>query len=109
MNTLAGNRWILVLVLPFLLVALAPTGGVTTDPEIRHDRQQCRFQSHPRYSDYSSELPHTSGVLRRTRARSWWVTAARNYLFSRYSAIPGLQVRLDHLCLPAVRPCRPTM
>ena len=84
----------LVLVVAVLLVGFAPNSPVTTDPEI----SAILTNVNP------NNIFNTAQTLQNFRTRqacsdvagpNQGVTPARDYLFARYSAIPGLQVRLD--------------
>jgi hypothetical protein len=84
----------LVLVIAVFLVGFAPGGAITTDPEI----------SAILTSINSNNILNTAQAMQNFRTRqscsdvagtNQGVTPARDYLFARYSAIPGLQVRLD--------------
>ncbi len=85
---------LLLIVLPLILFSLAPSSAVPTDPEIRAILSQVD----------SSRILDTATTLQNFRTRQacsdqpepgHGVTAARDYIFRQYSAIPGLQVRLD--------------
>src|SRR5262250_2002075 len=77
------------------LVGFAPSNTITTDPEISTIISQVD----------SNRILNTATTLQNFGTRQscstqlagsgQGVTAARNFLFSQYSAIPGLQVRLD--------------
>jgi hypothetical protein len=84
----------LVLVVAVLLVGFAPNSSPTTDAEISAILSNIN----------PSNIFNTAQTLQNFRTRqscsdvagpNRGVTAARDYLFARYSAIPGLQVRLD--------------
>ena len=84
----------LVLVLAALLVAFSPNSTPTTDPEISAILSNIN----------PSNIFNTAQTLQNFRTRqscsdiagpNQGVTPARDYLFAQYSAIPGLQVRLD--------------
>src|SRR5215831_19981078 len=76
------------------LVGFAPSNSVTTDPEISAIISQVdstrilntatTLQNFGTRQSCSTQLPSGQGV-----------SAARDFLFSQYSAIPGLEVRLD--------------
>jgi hypothetical protein len=85
---------VLVVALPLVLVGFAPNSGVTTDPEI----SAILTNINP------NNIFNTAQTLQNFRTRqscsdvagpNQGVTPARDYLFAQYSAIPGLQVRLD--------------
>src|SRR5215467_2072241 len=77
------------------LVGFAPSNTITTDPEISSIISQVD----------SNRILNTATTLQNFGTRQscstqlagsgQGVTAARDFLFSQYSAIPGLQVRLD--------------
>ena len=85
----------LVLVIAVSLVGFAPgNGAITTDPEISAILTNIN----------SNNILNTAQAMQNFRTRqscsdvagtNQGVTPARDYLFARYSAIPGLQVRLD--------------
>jgi len=84
----------LVLVVAVLLVGFAPNSAVTTDPEIGAILTNIN----------PTNIFNTAQAMQNFRTRQacsdqpepgHGVTAARDYLFAHYSAIPGLQVRLD--------------
>src|SRR5215831_10089062 len=87
------------------LVGFAPSNSVTTDPEISTIISQVD----------SNRILNTATTLQNFGTRQscstqlagsgQGVTAARDFLFSQYSAIPGLQVRLD----PFVHPRCPNL
>ena len=82
------------------LVGFAPSNSVTTDPEISTIISQVD----------SNRILNTATTLQNFGTRQscstqpvvsgQGVTAARDFLFSQYSAIPGLQVRLDPFVHP---------
>ncbi|HEX8878829.1 MAG TPA: M28 family peptidase [Candidatus Acidoferrum sp.] len=82
------------------LVGFAPSNSVTTDPEISTIISQVE----------SNRILNTATTLQNFGTRQscstqlavsgQGVTAARDFLFSQYSAIPGLQVRLDPFVHP---------
>ena len=92
-------------VLAAALVGFAPSNSVTTDPEISTIISQVD----------SNRILNTATTLQKFGTRQSCstqlagsgrgVTAARDFLFSQYSAIPGLQVRLD----PFVHPRCPNL
>src|SRR5499425_1082166 len=91
---LIAGSFMLAIVLVFALVGFAPTASVTTDPEISSIVANVD----------SSRIAATAQTMQNFRTRQscsdqpepgHGVTAARDFLFSQYSAIPGLQVRLD--------------
>jgi hypothetical protein len=93
-RTLIHSSLVLVVVLPLVLVGFAANSGVTTDPEIS------AILTHVN----PNHIFNTAQTLQNFRTRqscsdvagpNQGVTAARDYLFAQYSAIPGLQVRLD--------------
>src|SRR5215472_3600535 len=89
------------------LVGFAPSNSVTTDPEISTIISQVD----------SNRILNTATTLQNFGTRQscstqlagsgQGVTAARDFLFSQYSAIPGLQVRLDPFMHPRC-PNQPT-
>src|SRR5262252_1784634 len=94
---LINGSWLLVGALAVVLVSLAPSvpnSGITTDPEISAIISQVdstrilntatTLQNFGTRQSCSTQLPSGQGV-----------SAARDFLFSQYSAIPGLEVRLD--------------
>src|SRR5215472_16973302 len=90
------------------LVGFAPSNSVTTDPEISTIISQVD----------SNRILNTATTLQNFGTRQscstqlavsgQGVTAARDFLFSQYSAIPGLQVRLDRFVHPRC-PNAPTL
>src|SRR6516162_4944514 len=92
-------------VLAVALVGFAPSNSVTTDPEISTIISQVD----------SNQILNTATTLQNFGTRQscstelagagQGVNAARDFLFSQYSAIPGLQVRLD----PFVHPRCPNL
>src|SRR5215469_15094676 len=94
---LINGSWLLVGALAVMLVSLAPSvpnSGITTDPDISAIISNVN----------SSNIFGTAQTLQNFRTRQscsdqpqpgQGVTAARDFLFSQYSAIKGLQVRLD--------------
>jgi hypothetical protein len=85
---------VLTLILAFVLVGVAPTAPVATDAEIASIVTQID----------PAQILATATAMQNFRTRQscsdqpepgHGVTAARDYLFKRYSAIPGLRVRLD--------------
>src|SRR5215467_10476877 len=82
------------------LVGFAPSNTITTDPEISSIISQVD----------SNRILNTATTLQNFGTRQscstqlagsgQGVTAARDFLFSQYSAIPGLQVRLDPFVHP---------
>lgn len=92
-RTLMISAVVLALALP-LLFGFPPSGSLTTDPEI----SAILAQIDP------SRIFDTAQTMQNFRTRqscsdiagpNQGVTAARDYLFAKYSSIPGLQVRLD--------------
>src|SRR5215470_16071498 len=87
-------------VLAVALVGFAPSNSVTTDPEISTIISQVD----------SNRILNTATTLQNFGTRQscstqlaesgQGVNAARDFLFSEYSAIPGLQVRLDSFVHP---------
>jgi len=93
-RTLINSGLLLVIAMPLMLVGFAPSSGVTTDPEIRAILSNVN----------PNNIFNTAQSLQNFRTRQscsdspapgQGVTAARDFLFAQYSAIPGLQVRLD--------------
>src|SRR5215469_14876175 len=91
---LINSSLLLVVALATLLVGFAPNTRITTDPEISAIISNVN----------SNNIFNTAQTLQNFRTRQSCsdqpqagrgVTAARDFLFSQYSAIPGLQVRLD--------------
>ena len=102
-RTLINGSLLLVVALAALLVGFAPNTGITTDPEISAIISNIN----------SNNIFNTAQALQNFGTRQSCsdqpqagrgVTPARDFLFSQYSAIPGLQVRLD----PFVHPRCPT-
>jgi hypothetical protein len=96
----------LAIVLVVALVGFAPSTGVTTDAEISAILSNVD----------SSRIQNTARTMQNFRTRQSCsdqpepghrVTAARDFLFSQYSSIPGLQVRLDPF-VPPTCPNSPT-
>lgn len=93
-GTLIKGSLLLVIALAVALVGFAPSNGITTDPEIRAIIGNIN----------SNNIFNTAQTLQNFRTRQscsdqpapgQGVTSARDFLYSQYSAIPGLQVRLD--------------
>ena len=91
---LIKSSLLLVVALAAMLVGFSPNTGVTTDPEISAIVSNIS----------SNNIFNTAQTLQNFGTRQSCsdepqpgrgVTAARDYLFTQYSAIPGLQVRLD--------------
>jgi hypothetical protein len=91
---LTNSSLMLVGVLTLVLVGLAPSSPVTTDPEITAIVNNVD----------SNRILDTATAMQNFRTRQscsdqpepgHGVTAARDFLFSQYRAIPGLRVRLD--------------
>jgi len=102
-QTLINSGLLLVVALLLVLVGFTPNTGVATDPEISGIVSNVD----------SNRIFNTAQTLQNFRTRQscsgtpepgHGVTSARDFLFSQYSAIPGLQVRLD----PFVHPSCPT-
>src|SRR5215470_866273 len=94
---------LLVILMAVALAGFAPTSSITTDPEI----------SAIISSVNANNIFNTAQSLQNFRTRQscsdqpqpgQGVSSARDFLFNQYSAIPGLQVRLD----PFVHPNCPT-
>jgi hypothetical protein len=94
---------LLVILMAVALAGFAPTSSITTDPEI----------SAIISSVNANNIFNTAQTLQNFRTRQscsdqpqpgQGVSSARDFLFNQYSAIPGLQVRLD----PFVHPNCPT-
>jgi hypothetical protein len=90
---------LLMVALALGLLGFAPSRGVTTDPEISNIISNVD----------SNRILNTATTLQNFGTRQSCsdqpqpgrgVTAARDFLFSKYSAIPGLQVRLDPFTHP---------
>ncbi len=102
-RTLINASLLLVVAMAALLVGFTPGTGITTDPEISAIVNNID----------SNNIFNTAQTLQNFGTRQSCsdepqpgrgVTAARDFLFSQYSAIPGLQVRLDpfvHASCPA--------
>src|SRR5215471_5493728 len=93
-RTLINGSFLLVIAVALVLLGLAPSTGVTTDPGISAIISNVD----------SNRILNTATTLQNLRTRQscsdqpapgQGVTSARDFLFSQYSAIPGLQVRLD--------------
>jgi hypothetical protein len=91
---LIGSALLLCSVFSFELVGFAQSNGVTTDPEISAILSNVD----------SNRILNTATTLQSFRTRQscsdvagpgQGVTAARDFIFTQYSSIPGLQVRLD--------------
>lgn len=93
-RTLINSSLLLVVALAALLVGFTPNSSVTTDPEIKEIISNINanniFSTAQTLQNFGTRQS-CSGQPQPGRG----VTAARDFLFSRYSAIPGLQVRLD--------------
>jgi len=106
-RTLIHSGLVLMIALPLVLVGFDFGGsGVTTDPEISAILSNVN----------PNNIFNTAQTLQNFRTRqscsdvagpNQGVTAARDYLFAQYSAIPGLQVRLDPFVHPNC-PAAPT-
>jgi len=93
-RTLTLSSLLLLLVLVLVLLNAGVSSNVTTDPEISAIISQVdstrilntatTLQNFGTRQSCSTQLPSGQGV-----------SAARDFLFSQYSAIPGLEVRLD--------------
>jgi len=93
-RTLINGSFLFVIAVALVLLGLAPSTGVTTDPEIsaiisnvdsnRILNTATTLQNFGTRQSCSTQLASGQGV-----------TAARDFLFNQYSTIPGLQVRLD--------------
>ena len=93
-RTLINSSLLLVIALAALFVGFAPSRPITTDPEISAIISNIN----------SNNIFNTAQTLQNFRTRQscsdqpqpgQGVTPARDFLFNQYSAIPGLQVRLD--------------
>src|SRR5215469_7373974 len=98
-RTLINSSLLLVVALAALFVGFAPSTGITTDPEISATISNIN----------PNNIFNTAQTLQNFRTRQscsdqpapgQGVTPARDYLFNQYSAIPGLQVRLDQFTHP---------
>src|SRR5215472_2111031 len=98
-RTLINSSLLLVVALAALFVGFAPRNGITTDPQISAIISNIN----------PNNIFNTAQTLQSFRTRQscsdqpqpgQGVTAARDYLFNQYSAIPGLQVRLDQFTHP---------
>ena len=96
---LINSSLLLVVALATLIVGFAPSTTLTTDPEISAIISNVN----------SNNIFKTAQTLQNFRTRQscsdqpapgQGVTSARDYLFSQYSAIQGLQVRLDQFTHP---------
>ena len=93
-RTLINGSFLFVIAVALVLLGLAPSTGVTTDPEIsaiisnvdsnRILNTATTLQNFGTRQSCSTQMASGQGV-----------TAARDFLFNQYSTIPGLQVRLD--------------
>jgi len=99
-RTVILSGLVLAVVLVVTLVGFAPSTGVTTDPEISAILSNVD----------SNRILNTAQTMQNFRTRQscsdqpqpgQGVTAARDFLFSQYSSIPGLQVRLDPFVHPS--------
>src|ERR1700739_1423684 len=98
-RTLIHSGLLLLIALPLVLVGSAPNSAVTTDPETSTIISGIN----------PNNIFNTAQTLQNFRTRqscsdvagpNQGVTPARDYLFAQYSAIPGLQVRLDPFSHP---------
>lgn len=88
------------------LVGFAPSTGVTTDPEIT----ALLNNLDPNRIEVTADIEATAETLQKFGTRHTCsgqpvpgrgVDPARDFLFAQYSAIPGLQVRLDPFVFPS--------
>lgn len=102
-RTLIKGTLLLVIAMAVMLTGFAPTTSITTDPEISAIISNVN----------ANNIFSTAQSLQNFRTRQscsdqpqpgQGVSSARDFLFNQYSAIPGLQVRLD----PFVHPNCPT-
>jgi hypothetical protein len=98
-RTLINGSLLLVIALAALLVGFAPGTSITTDPEINAIISSIN----------SNNIFNTAQTLQNFGTRQSCsdqpqpgrgVSPARDFLFAQYSAIPGLQVRLDPFTHP---------
>ena len=98
-RTLISSSSLLVIAFAAALVSLAPSTGITTDPEISAIISNIN----------PNNIFNTAQTLQNTRTHQscsdqpqpgQGVTSARDFLFSQYSAIPGMQVVLDPFVHP---------
>ena len=99
-RTLINCSFLLVLALAVALVGFAPSTSITTDSDISAIISNIN----------SNNILNTAQTLQNFRTRQscsdqpqpgQGVTSARDFLFSQYSAIQGLQVRLDPFVHPS--------
>jgi hypothetical protein len=91
---LINSSLLLVVALAALLVGFAPRTSITTDPEISEIISN--INSHNIFN--TAQTLQNFGTRQSCSdqpAPGQGVTSARDFLFAQYSAIPGLQVRLD--------------
>jgi hypothetical protein len=96
--TLIGSI-LLAAVVVIALVGFAPSAGVTTDPEI----SALLNNLDPNRILATAQTLQNFGTRQTCSDQSVpgrGVTAARDFLFAQYSAIPGLQVRIDPFVFP---------
>jgi hypothetical protein len=82
------------------LVGFAPSNGITTDPEISTIITQVDSNRILNTATALQNFGTRQSCSTQLAASGQGVTAARDFLFSQYSAIPGLQVRLDPFVHP---------
>ena len=90
-------------VLAVALVGFAPSNGVTTDPEISTIISQVDSNRILNTATALQNFGTRQSCTTQLASSGQGVTPARDFLFNQYSAIPGLQVRLDpftHLRCP---------
>ena len=82
------------------IVGFAPSNSVTTDPEISTIISQVDSNRILNTATTLQNFGTRQSCSTQLAASGQGVTAARDFLFSQYSAIPGLQVRLDKFVHP---------
>jgi hypothetical protein len=82
------------------LVGFAPSNGVTTDPEISTIISQVDSNRILNTATTLQNFGTRQSCSTQLAASGQGVNAARDFLFNQYSAIPGLQVRLDPFVHP---------
>ena len=82
------------------LVGFVPSNSITTDPEISTIISQVDSNRILNTATTLQNFGTRQSCSTQLAASGQGVTAARDFLFSQYSAIPGLQVRLDPFVHP---------
>jgi Peptidase family M28 len=82
------------------LVGFVPSDSITTDPEISTIISQVDSNRILNTATTLQNFGTRQSCSTQLAASGQGVTAARDFLFSQYSAIPGLQVRLDPFAHP---------